>query len=95
MRNTILIALFGLASVAFAQEDRAAKTLAVWDTNGDGALTPDEFPDKATFKKADRDSDGKVTRDEIAIFLGLEKPPAPFTPEKKGTPEQKGGVGQD
>jgi len=95
MRNTILIALLGLAPVAFAQEDRAAKTLAVWDTNGDGALTPDEFPDKATFKKADRDSDGKVTRDEIAIFLGLEKPPAASMPKKKATPAKKGGVGQD
>jgi len=92
MRYALLLPLF-LSTVAFAQEDRAAATLKVWDTNGDGVLTPDEFPDKATFKKADRDSDGKVTRDEVAIFLGLMKPPAEPTktkpaPQKKVTPQK-------
>ncbi len=73
-----LAIVLGLAAAkAHAQEDRAAATIKVWDTNGDGVLTPNEFPDQATFKKADRDGDGKVTRDEVAIFLGLMKPPKP------------------
>lgn len=87
MRLAILFSLLACAVAAEAQDDRAAKTLAVWDTNKDGVLTPDEFPDKTTFAKADRDKDGKVTRDEVAIFLGLEKPPAE-TPKNK----KKGGV---
>ena len=41
---TLLTVLLATATVQ-AQEDRAARTLAVWDTNGDGVLTPDEFPD--------------------------------------------------
>jgi len=84
MRFAVLLALLTAATVVHAQDDRAAKTLAVWDANKDGVLTPDEFPDKSTFAKADRNTDGKVTRDEIAIFLGLEKPPAEAPAPKKG-----------
>jgi len=97
MRFAILLPLL-FCTVAFAQEDRAAATLKVWDTNGDGVLTTDEFSDKATFKKADRDGDGMVTRDEVAIFLGLMKPPAESkkngdantkaAPKKKTTPKK-------
>ncbi|MHC4955689.1 MAG: hypothetical protein ACYTGZ_17700 [Planctomycetota bacterium] len=85
----LLLTTLIAASIAEAQQDRAAKTLQVWDTNGDGVLTPDEFPDQATFKKADRDSDGKVTRDEIAIFLGLKKAPKEPAPEEKEKPKPK------
>ncbi|MEM8883727.1 MAG: hypothetical protein AAGD14_06660 [Planctomycetota bacterium] len=77
-----------LATAVLAEEDLAARTLKVWDRNGDGVLTADELPDDATFQKADRDRDGKVTREEIAIFLGLVKPPQPKT-EKP--PKAKGG----
>jgi len=73
-----------LSPFAFAADDLAERTLKVWDTNKDGVLTKDEFPDEATFLKADRDKNGKVTRTEIAIFLGLKKPPA-----KKEAPDPK------
>jgi len=88
MRQATGLALLTLAVAAWAEDDRAARTLAVWDTNKDGVLTADEFPDKETFRKADRDGDGKVTRDEIAIFLGLEKPPAEPGAKDGGAPDK-------
>ena len=92
MKHALLLLLIGLlATPVLAEEDRAAATIKVWDTNGDGVLTPDEFPDKATFKKADRDADGKVTRDEVAIFLGLVKPPKPVAPQKGDAEEDPKG----
>ena len=83
----LLAAFLLLAPFAVAGDDLAARTLKVWDTNRDGALTKDEFPDEATFLKADRDKDGKVTEEEIAIFLGLKKAPPPA--ETKKAPKAK------
>ncbi|MHC4939212.1 MAG: hypothetical protein ACYTHK_09615 [Planctomycetota bacterium] len=83
-----LFVLLLLGPVALAQDDPAARTLKVWDANGDGVLSADEFPDEATFKKADRDGNGKVTEEEIAIFLGLKKAP-PVKKKKEPKPVKK------
>ena len=40
------------------------------DRNGDGKLTPDEFPRADTFKLMDKNHDGGVTLDEARAFYG-------------------------
>lgn len=82
MRNIWLCAL--LAAPALA--DEVDNVLSVWDLNRDGILTKDEVPDAGIFGKIDADKDGKITREEVATFLGIA--PAP----KKG-PEGKEGKG--
>ncbi len=84
MRKLWLCAL--LASPAVA-EDGVDNVFAVWDANRDNIITADEIPDAAIFGKVDADKDGKITRAEVATFLGV-KPPAPK--EGKG-PEGKEG----
>jgi arylsulfatase A-like enzyme len=39
-----------------------------FDRNGDGKLTPDEFPDPALFKQMDANGDGVVTMEEARAF---------------------------
>ena len=85
----LIAAVLMLAPFAVAADDLAARTLKVWDANADGVLTKEEFPDEATFKKADRDGDGKVTVDEIAIFLGIKKPPPPAKKKEEAKPAKK------
>jgi len=91
MRGLAVLLLF--AGAAAAQD--AGRTLKVYDDNRDGVLTKNEFPDAAAFAKADRDGDGEVTEDELAIFLGLKKAPPPPKNEtekpeaKKPAPEAK------
>lgn len=60
---------------AVAAADRVDDVFAVWDADGDGVLTKMEITDEALFTKVDRDADGKITRTEVGIFLGVEKPP--------------------
>ena len=69
-RSTTLCALFVLGATARAQDDRAAKTLDVWDTNNDGALTLDEFPDG----KHDRHADNEHKQWEDEIVEGETNP---------------------
>lgn len=89
MRNIWLCAL--LAAPALA--DEVDNVLSVWDLNRDGILTKDEVPDAGIFGKIDADKDGKVTREEVAAFLGLV--PAPKRdgkgPEGKEGKDAKGG----
>jgi Ca2+-binding EF-hand superfamily protein len=83
MRKLLLCALLAAPAVG----DEVDNVLAVWDLNRDGTLTPDEVPDAAIFGKVDADKDGKVTREEIALFLKV-KP----EPKKDGKgPEGKEG----
>jgi len=69
----LLPVLLFLAWPAFADE-RVENVFKVWDKNGDGVLTRDEIPDVVIFDKVDTDKDGKVSREEVAVFLGAPKP---------------------
>jgi len=39
------------------------------DRNGNGKLTPDEFPDPSLFKQTDANGDGVVTLEEARAFF--------------------------
>ncbi len=86
MRKLWLCALLA----APASADEVDNAFAVWDSNRDDILTPDEFPDEGIFGRLDTDKDGKITRKEVAAFYGI-KPEAP-SKEGKG-PEGKEGKG--
>jgi Ca2+-binding EF-hand superfamily protein len=43
-----------------------------WDKNKDGKVTPDEFPDAATFKLIDANADGAFTLDELKAYLAAQ-----------------------
>jgi len=85
MRKLCLCAL--LAAPALA--DEVDNVLAVWDMNRDGILTPDEIPDAGIFGKIDADKDGKITREEIAVFYDVKRQP----PKEGKGPEGKEGKG--
>jgi Ca2+-binding EF-hand superfamily protein len=40
-----------------------------YDKNGDGKLTPAEFP-LSSFKQADKNNDGVLTLDEVKAYFG-------------------------
>ncbi len=84
MRNTwfIIAALAGTAIAGPADDILAAR-----DKNKDGALTPDELPDPAIFKKADYDKDGKITLLEIKAYLNGGIAPAETEADKKAQRE--------
>jgi len=75
--------LFFFSAPLLAQ-DQESDIFRIWDTNGDGVLTADEIPDAAIFAKVDADKNGKITREEVARFLGG----AP-APKKKPEPKKK------
>jgi Ca2+-binding EF-hand superfamily protein len=81
MRTLLMLLLFSAPLLA---QDQASDIFRIWDTNGDGVLTADEIPDAAIFAKVDGDKNGKITREEVARFLGG----AP-APEKKPKPKKK------
>jgi len=83
MRKLWLCAL--LAAPALAGE--IDNVFAVWDTNRDGILTPDEIPDAAIFGKIDADKNGKITREEVAAFYGVKVDPKR---EEKGAEGKEG-----
>jgi Ca2+-binding EF-hand superfamily protein len=87
MRRLWIVALCAAPAAA----DGVDNIFAVWDANRDGILTPDEIPDEAIFGKVDADGDGKITRAEVAAFLGLKpEPPKPDAPKPgKGEPLKK------
>lgn len=78
-----------LAALPALAEDRIGNVFRVWDLDGDGVLSADEIPDPGIFAKADADKDGKLTRAEVAAFLGVRDEPAPPAPEKKAEGKEK------
>ena len=66
-----VLLLFALPSMA---DERVDNVFKVWDKNADGFLTEDEIPDVVIFEKVDTNGDGKVSREEVAAFLGAPKP---------------------
>jgi Ca2+-binding EF-hand superfamily protein len=62
------------------------------DKNGDGRLTPDEFPEEARFKAMDEDGDGAVTLEEMKAAVGGGK--GPGAPGKGGLRGDKNGDGK-
>lgn len=93
-----------LALTAFA-EDTAPSAgpvddfFARWDANKDGVVTTDECESTRLFSKNDRDSDGKITREEVAEAWKAEEGSESLTePSTGGTQPgranpKKGGVG--
>ena len=67
--------------VADPQAEAAAtvKTLMEFDLNGDGALTKDELPERMqnVIARADSDSNGAATQDELMAMTLKEAAPAP------------------
>jgi Ca2+-binding EF-hand superfamily protein len=43
------------------------------DTNGDGQLSAEEFPDKVAFQAVDANHDGSVTPEEIRTYYSKRK----------------------
>ncbi|MHC4340966.1 MAG: EF-hand domain-containing protein [Planctomycetota bacterium] len=85
--RTLLILL--LASALLFAQDQANDIFRIWDTNGDGVLTADEIPDAAIFAKVDADKSGKITREEVARFLGGAPAPTKKPEPKKKADERK------
>ncbi|MHC4959059.1 MAG: EF-hand domain-containing protein [Planctomycetota bacterium] len=84
MRITLALILLAVPAAA----DKLDDLFRVWDANGDGTLDKAEVPDPAIFAKVDVDKDGKLTRQEVGKFFGIDVPPD--KPEKKGAPAKKG-----
>ena len=67
-QELLLFTLILVASPCMAQEtdkdQRAIQRFKALDKNGDGFLTPDEFPRKRLFKFMDKDGDGRIDLDE-------------------------------
>jgi len=82
-RMLVLLCLAALP--ARAGDTRVDDIFRVWDADKNGLLTPEEVPDPAVFEKLDKNQDGKVTREEVEIYLGPppKKVPPPKPPPKK------------
>ena len=89
MRNALGILTVLLALAASASADRVDDVFQVWDANADGILTSDEITDPALFAKVDLDKNGKVTRAEVAKFLGFDAPAKPERPGKAAKKDTK------
>ncbi|MFZ5830839.1 MAG: alpha/beta hydrolase fold domain-containing protein [Planctomycetota bacterium] len=88
---TTIIAAIAVSTVVIvaAQESArpgAAGSLAArfqqYDKNGDGKLTPEEFPAAKVFDNADADKDGFVTPQEITAYFRKQQAGTPLTTPK-------------
>ena len=99
MRILILAAVsatvLGLAGVASAQTPAPADIIKAWDTNGDGAVSKDEWTAAGRpaerFDAVDANKDGKITVEELTAMMermraarqGGAAQPAPAAPPPK------------
>ena len=69
--HTVCLVVFTFASIhlSFAQAP-AGGVFQRYDRNGDGKVTPDELPDKATFARFDLNKDGAITLEEYNQVAG-------------------------
>ena len=79
--HTVCLVVFTFASIhlSFAQAP-AGGVFQRYDRNGDGKVTPDELPDKATFARFDLNKDGAITLEEYNQVAGGATPAGPSKP---------------
>ncbi|HUV64344.1 MAG TPA: alpha/beta hydrolase fold domain-containing protein, partial [Sedimentisphaerales bacterium] len=77
--------LFGAAQSPDAQRERAEKSFAKQDKNGDGKLSRDEFPPRMVqiFDQIDTDKDGAVTQQEYIAFRTARSVPVRAYPARR------------
>jgi Ca2+-binding EF-hand superfamily protein len=91
MRHTLCLVVFIFASTQFSlAQAPAGGVFQRHDRNGDGKVTPDELPDKATFARFDRNKDGAITPEEYNQVAGGAAPAAPTKPGAR--PSVKAGA---
>ena len=81
--HTVCLVVFTFASIhlSFAQAP-AGGVFQRYDRNGDGKVTPDELPDKATFARFDLNKDGAITLEEYNQVAGGATPAGPSKPKQ-------------
>ena len=77
--------LFGAAQSPDTQRERAEKSFAKQDKNGDGKLSRDEFPPRMVqiFDQIDTDKDGAVTQQEYIAFRTARSVPVRAYPARR------------